>query len=62
MNELFSRVKVIPTQNVVRAFLPDWDGSGRNKALCPFHTETTPSFGWTVRLKAKGRLEEQGLL
>lgn len=48
MSELFSRVKAVPTPEVMRAFLPTVqlkrDGSGREKALCPFHTEDTPSF------------------
>lgn len=55
MSELFSRVKTIPTLDVVTAFFPHLvlkrDGSGRGKALCPFHAEDTPSFtvfedGW----------------
>lgn len=55
MSDLFTRVKEIPTPDVVRAFFPALelkrDGSGREKALCPFHTEDTPSFtvfedGW----------------
>lgn len=48
MSELFSRVKSIPTPDVVRAFFPTvelkQDGGGRQKALCPFHREDTPSF------------------
>lgn len=55
MGELFTRVKEIPMPDVVRAFFPGLelkpDGSGRHKALCPFHAEDTPSFtafedGW----------------
>jgi len=55
MSELFSRVKQIPTSEVFRAFFPDRElkrnGSGREKTLCLFHAEDTPSFtvypdGW----------------
>ena len=55
MSDLFSSVKGIATLEVVRGFFPSLDlkpdGSGRHKALCPFHTEDTPSFtvyenGW----------------
>jgi hypothetical protein len=55
MNQLFTGVKSIPTVDVVRGFFPRLelkrDGSGREKALCPFHAEDTPSFtvfedGW----------------
>lgn len=55
MSELFARVKSIPTAEIVRAFLSSLelkqDGSGRHKALCPFHPEDTRSFtvfpdGW----------------
>lgn len=55
MNDLFTRVKSIPTPDVVRAFFPGLelkrDGGGREKALCPFHHENTASFtvfedGW----------------
>ncbi len=46
--DLFSRVKAIPTPEVVRAFLPglelNRDGTERLKALCPFHNEPGPSF------------------
>jgi len=48
MSELFSGAKSIPTPQVVRAFFPSLqlqrDGNGREKALCPLHTEETPSF------------------
>lgn len=56
MSDIFTRVKDIPTADVVRAFFPSLelkrDGSGRRKALCPFHAaEDTPSLtvypdGW----------------
>ena len=48
MSELFTRVKEIPTADVLGAFFPNLelkrDGSGRYKVLCPFHDEDTPSF------------------
>jgi len=48
MNDLFATVKDIPTPEVFRAFYPDVelrrDGSGREKALCPFQDENSPSF------------------
>lgn len=48
MSELFTRVKSISTGELVRTFFPALelkrDGSGREKALCPFHNEDTPSF------------------
>ncbi|MBI4490234.1 MAG: DUF3631 domain-containing protein [Deltaproteobacteria bacterium] len=43
MSELFTRVKQIPTPDVVRAFFPDRelkrDGGGRHKAFCPLHAD-----------------------
>jgi len=48
MPDIFDAVKALPTFEVVQAFLPHLDlkrdGSGRYKALCPFHDESTPSF------------------
>lgn len=48
MSDLFTRVKAIPTADVVTAFFSSLDlkrdGSGRQKALCPLHSEDTPSF------------------
>ena len=48
MSELFSRVKEIPSPDVVRTFFPGLDlkrdGSGRHTALCPLHAEDPPSF------------------
>lgn len=47
-SEFFTRVKEIPTLDVVTSFFPDLelkrDGSNRGKALCPFHAEDTASF------------------
>jgi len=47
MGDLFASVKDIHTSEVFRAFYPGVqlgrDGSGREKALCPFHDEKTPS-------------------
>ena len=55
MADLFSRIKEIPTTEIVTAFFAGLDlkqdGRGRQKALCPFHAENIPSFtayenGW----------------
>lgn len=47
-DRLFPNVKAIPTADVIRVFLAALelkrDGSGREKARCPFHDEKTPSF------------------
>jgi len=66
MSDIFSLVKTIPTPDVMRAFFPTVElkrgGSGRHKALCPFHAEHTPSFtvfedGWKVFWMRRARLK-----